>query len=513
MPKPSLTFIDQGSVKTDFEQHINDESNKRILFSARFGTGKSTFLNNFFEENDKYITLKLYPVNYSIAHNKDVFELIKYDLIYELLSKYPNEINLQKEDYSTALIGQMFILHNLKIEPLLKSILKAVKPGSESFISIFDEIQSISNDFKAHKDIVSAGESDLLLKYIKNLKAFKGSAHEYDDISELISTMLERVKTPTKSPENNSTIIKETVLIIDDLDRLDPEHVFRLFNIFSAHYDSVNQENKFGFDKVIFVCDYNNIRLMYEHRYGKGVDFSGYIDKFFSTDIFLYDNRKYVVKALQKIFIDKPQNIPQKLQGNYSPINSSLYKAFEYILISLFEINVISLRSLEQFICYDTPSFKISAGQRKYNYPANEFPFLVLTHLLKKLFSSVDLKKHLEALANRFEATSGNLNTIDYPESIERSLIKASLLFIIDQNIIFNDANVDENQNKKSVIVNKQIANFSLHKNSRDDYRYISLDNVTYDSDYNPPAIMERPNVFDFLISALEKSENLTMVD
>ncbi|MEZ2337202.1 P-loop NTPase fold protein [Mucilaginibacter sp. RCC_168] len=512
MPKPSLTFIDQGSVKTDFEQHINDGSNKRILFSARFGTGKSTFLNSFFEENNKYITLKLYPVNYSIAHNKDVFELIKYDLIYELLSKYPNEINLQKEDYSTALIGQMFILHNLKIEPLLKSILKAVKPGSESFISIFDEIQSISNDFKAHKDEVSAGESDLLLKYIKNLKAFKGSAHEYDDISELISTMLERVKTSTKSEENNSTTIKETVLIIDDLDRLDPEHVFRLFNIFSAHYDSVNQENKFGFDKVIFVCDYDNIRLMYEHRYGKGVDFSGYIDKFFSTDVFLYDNRKYVLNALEKIFKEKSQNIPQKFQDKYLPVNSPLYKAFEYILISLFEINVISLRSLEQFICYDTPPFKISAGQRKSHYTSSEFPFLMLIHLLKKLFSLVDLRKHLETLAKRFEATSGNLNTISYPEHIEKYLIEESLMFIIDQNIIFNNNNVNENEKRGSVMVNKKIANFSLSENHRNGYRFISLDNVTDESNHSPNKI-ERPNVFDYLISALEKSENLTIVD
>ena len=30
---------------------------------------------------------------------------------------------------------------------------------------------------------------------------------------------------------------KKTVLIIDDLDRIDPEHIFRLLNVFAAHLD------------------------------------------------------------------------------------------------------------------------------------------------------------------------------------------------------------------------------------------------------------------------------------
>jgi len=124
----------------------------------------------------------------------------------------------------------------------------------------------------------------------------------------------------------------------------------------------------------------------------------------------------------------------------------------------------------------------------------------------------VDLRKHLETLAKRFEATSGNLNTISYPEHIEKYLIEESLMFIIDQNIIFNNNNVNENEKRGSVMVNKKIANFSLSENHRNGYRFISLDNVTDESNHSPNKI-ERPNVFDYLISALEKSENLTIVD
>ena len=77
----------------NFTSHLLVEGNERIIFSGRFGTGKTTFLNEFFlEENQelhfkgiKYNTIKVYPVNYSIASNEDIFEYIKYDILIEML--------------------------------------------------------------------------------------------------------------------------------------------------------------------------------------------------------------------------------------------------------------------------------------------------------------------------------------------------------------------------------------------------------------------------------------------
>lgn len=61
-----------------FENHLQIENNLRVFFSAKFGSGKTYFLNEFFEANkEKYIVIKLYPVSYSTASNRDIFELIK----------------------------------------------------------------------------------------------------------------------------------------------------------------------------------------------------------------------------------------------------------------------------------------------------------------------------------------------------------------------------------------------------------------------------------------------------
>ena len=52
----------------EFSKHISDPQNIRILFSGKFGVGKTTFINQYFaDKEDKYIKIHLYPVNYSIA--------------------------------------------------------------------------------------------------------------------------------------------------------------------------------------------------------------------------------------------------------------------------------------------------------------------------------------------------------------------------------------------------------------------------------------------------------------
>lgn len=66
-----------------FYEHL--QSNDRTIFSAKFGDGKSYFLKEFKEKyKDDYYFITLYPVNYSVAENTDIFEYIKRDIIIRL---------------------------------------------------------------------------------------------------------------------------------------------------------------------------------------------------------------------------------------------------------------------------------------------------------------------------------------------------------------------------------------------------------------------------------------------
>lgn len=106
-----------------FENHLNLENNNRIIFSGKFGLGKSYFLNEFFkEEGDekKYFSIFLNPVNYSIASNEDIFELIKFDILYQILDKDIvkfDDFDSQKEIYyfNISLISFLMIFFLLLI--------------------------------------------------------------------------------------------------------------------------------------------------------------------------------------------------------------------------------------------------------------------------------------------------------------------------------------------------------------------------------------------------------------
>ena len=72
----------------DFRGHLL--SHDRTILSAKFGDGKTFFLTKFLQDEQvkrDYKILTLYPVNYQVAENRDVFELIKYDLLMQMLVK------------------------------------------------------------------------------------------------------------------------------------------------------------------------------------------------------------------------------------------------------------------------------------------------------------------------------------------------------------------------------------------------------------------------------------------
>lgn len=71
-------IIPTKTVKQEFKVHCRIPNNKRILFSAPFGAGKSFFLTDYFSD-DHALFIKLHPIDYSVASNEDIFELMKHE--------------------------------------------------------------------------------------------------------------------------------------------------------------------------------------------------------------------------------------------------------------------------------------------------------------------------------------------------------------------------------------------------------------------------------------------------
>lgn len=292
-------FIPFDKMEKSFTDHLQEKpQNIRILFSGIYGSGKTTFLQDYFQKkNEKYNTFHLFPVNYQVADNKDVFELIKYDILTILME---NEWLVKDEKLGEFLSLQSYIMNDGA--NLAWDILKQLPKLGKAFESI-EKIASFVDNFNQYHQNVNAFKSNSVKKYLNSFNAQKGSIHEFDSITTLIKESLVVQK------EAGKEVGKENILILDDLDRMDPGHIFRILNVFAAHFDQVRKtgegtnlpNNKFGFDKIILVCDVDNLRSLFYSFYGENAEFGGYIDKFFSFRVFNFSMRNAINDSIDKI--------------------------------------------------------------------------------------------------------------------------------------------------------------------------------------------------------------------
>lgn len=93
----------------DFKQYL--DANSRCILSAKFGNGKSYFISSFIKEySNDYLFIPIYPVNYQVMDNKDIFELIKRDILIKLLSS--EEININEIELNAASLFYYFFTNN-----------------------------------------------------------------------------------------------------------------------------------------------------------------------------------------------------------------------------------------------------------------------------------------------------------------------------------------------------------------------------------------------------------------
>lgn len=317
MEKEESIFFDTTPLFTSFDEHLT-EDNKNIIFSAPFGKGKSTFINEYFEKNkEQYNCIKISPVHYSICNNEDIYSLLKYDIICELLDT--SDVSNDKEftcfeniKYNSEEIA------NIICSTILKNIPKIGK-HIDTCTKMISKINTLLKETNKPK-------SEILNEKVMSLEEYKYFLAD-DFIVNYCNDKLINIK------ENDN---KTNVLVIDDLDRLDPEHIFRLLNIFSTYTDYSFSGNKYAFDHIIFVCDIDNIRKIYAHKYGDSVDFEGYINKFCTREIFRFDLMEEIRISYDEIF---------------ESINNKIYKLYgiqyiKEILFILLENEIINFRDL-----------------------------------------------------------------------------------------------------------------------------------------------------------------------
>ena len=317
--------------------------------SARFGDRKSWFLSKFIKKYEKqFLFIPIFPVNYQVAENKDIFEYIKRDILIRLLAS--GEIEIDDTTISNSIYLYYYLQqNNLNISSDLLSIAPDINLNGTDIslsalglaIKAFNKIKSKFEEYKTK----FKNDEQKAKDFIENYEKEKGSIYEFDIISQLICDIIIQYKSKYKNR-------RKVVLLIEDLDRIDPAHIFRILNIFSAHFDrydvsytemiKTQGSNKFSFDKIVSVCHYENVKSTYHHFYGEKTDFNGYIGKFSTAKPFYYslqsELKNYILKHIHPDLLKFPricEILVSMIVNKYKETAEGLWGSLRYIASNL----------------------------------------------------------------------------------------------------------------------------------------------------------------------------------
>ena len=388
-----------------FFRFLQEENNDNIIFSGIYGIGKSFFINEFFNKKhtDKYITLFLTPVNYSVASNEDIFEYIKIDVLFQLLDKV--SCDLKNVQISNSVAAYYYKKNNLNT--LIGNILSSIEKVCFK-TDIIPQLIKLKKSIQEFQKKESTQEDKDVESFIQDIIQRQGSIYERNIVTQIIQSLITNAKKEEK---------KEIVLVIDDLDRIDPEHIFRILNILSVHDDfCCTKEHKFKIDKTILVCDVENIRRIFHAKYGSDVDFSGYIDKFYSKEVFHFHNED----EIQKCIADQILKIKSKT-GDFQD-DRYAYKGLEFILQYLIKYGYVNIRTLERFM-FDYSMENKTVRFNDMVLTVVSSPALIIFEFLKRVLgSSEDLLSTLLSISSN--KIYVNCNHVDI---IEMFIILADL--------------------------------------------------------------------------------------
>jgi len=318
MPREDITKASEFVIPVDkeirqFLYHLH--THPRTILSARFGDGKSYFLDKFEKDPNvkkDFKLIKVYPVNYQVAGNMDMFNLLKYDILMQLLLEEMVSETTIDEPFLEYEDGAAFLSALFEgISDVNSSPQRAIPKASMKVLSAIATLKS--------RYVIRKGGKSSAKELIK---LFEKQSLQYgeDSMTRLIRLSLSDWKRRTGN---------QVVLVVEDLDRLDPSHLFRILNVFSSQMDYIYRNgeapsdsligSRFGFDSVVFVMEFDNLKRLFSHFYGDGQSFKGYISKFIPQGYFEYSLRK----SANSFFYDAISRITGMDQAHVSTLMDS----------------------------------------------------------------------------------------------------------------------------------------------------------------------------------------------
>lgn len=412
--KLQLDRINISAKINEFVQYLN--TTDRIILSAKFGDGKTYFLNELRKDKDlsnDYEFYTVYPVNYSVASNEDIFEYIKRDIICQMYERH--ELNpFDIDAFFDAVVSFADVAS-------IVSFLLSFIPGGELYNKILDRFVKAKDKYKEQKHV---GE-----EYLTKFESKIGGLYEDDGYTKLIRETIKWIK----EDHGRNHKARKTVLVVEDLDRLDPQHIFRILNILSAHIDDTTEpdivSNKFGFDNIVLVMDYETTEHIFHHFYGAKANYGGYMSKFLARAPF-----RYSIKELARNQLVEKIGRTLKIEGTILHMNAFLGKIAE-----------MSLRDLMKIASFDTKERRPKDALK-----VNSMSFSTDLPIFSLVLLMIECGMDNDSIVNELTLPYGY-------DSIEYLRLIAPLCFLNEHNLSF--VSFEDDTYKISTIAEENVIN------------------------------------------------------
>ena len=246
--------------------------------------------------------------------------------------------------------------------------------------------------------------------------------------------------------------------------------MFRLLNVFAAHVDFDKEEdNKFGFEKVVFVLDIKNVHNIFQNRYGQNVNFSGYIDKFYSKTVFEFNIQEEIVESLRALF-ESITTGPHSV-ADFSYWRNAITSEVVFLVRALIRSQALNLRSLLKLngLMYSEIGRKITLSTKTSRdvESSKQLNFPLIIEFLRFLFGSTE---GLETGLIKLKNTGAPVMASDSNSSNKVEDRISDLIPLLDRsNFPYNDSFTE----KKLFRYDDYLTHISFdYTITRDNYRY-----------------------------------------
>lgn len=306
---------------TTIIENLDLTEGKVIGIDSKYGTGKTTFLNLWYEK------LKKNP-NYTCTLFNSWENDDSNEPLISFLSDFPEELK-KNENWKTA-VNYSNILVNKMPKLLIKTLmnfLKIDKENQNEILAVFDNLVADGLNSDNIKDLLETKEGKWS-KSLKNLTA-------YDE--EIL-----RKKVKEQFKEKIKKILKEEnkklIVFVDELGRCRPTYAIELLEVI---------KHLFNVENCIFIIAWDKTQLSHSIKtvYGSEMNSEGYLRRFIDLDYSLPEpnNREYFEILLEKNGLEKNKN-------------SYFFKTMNF-LVELPELD-FSLRDIDKLVFYLKIFFK-----------------------------------------------------------------------------------------------------------------------------------------------------------